>query len=305
MEMPRPPASTEQLDRPAGTALSSLVFPAAKSSASLSERTSPEYTSAAMPAAETVDVVLEDYFLQRPLPAAAKYSPEDTSLDAADHVLVSSSRDELQDFIRLGGLSAQDGDQSWEEIVANERDGVERIVNGLHDLRTSWRERTVNRFDSPQVESDRFPGARAGFPTALDREHSGAADEALDAGMVLLPAAGDANECECDLANVSDASPVLLIGHLGTEASIGIYQAFDTAIEELLPDDSHRPELPAPPLPQKEIGDGPPLERARPAGKPAVAIGAATLLGATLWYGRKARRARFRDSERYATGAPR
>jgi hypothetical protein len=54
-----------------------------------------------------------------------------------------------------------------------------------------------------------------------------------DGGMVLLKAAGDANESAISLATVPEAHPDLFSGHIGVEPSIGIYQAIDMSFEEL------------------------------------------------------------------------
>ena len=54
-----------------------------------------------------------------------------------------------------------------------------------------------------------------------------------DGGMVLLKAAGDANESPISLASVAEAHPDLFSGHIGVEPSIGVYQAIDMGFEEL------------------------------------------------------------------------
>ena len=50
-------------------------------------------------------------------------------------------------------------------------------------------------------------------------------------GMILLQAAGDANECQYDLAGLFESGFEISESPLGLEASVSIHQAIDTGIE--------------------------------------------------------------------------
>jgi hypothetical protein len=50
-------------------------------------------------------------------------------------------------------------------------------------------------------------------------------------GMILLPAAGDANECEYNLAGLFESGFEISQSPLGLEASVAIHQAIDTALD--------------------------------------------------------------------------
>ncbi len=149
-----------------------------------------------------------------------------TSLKSSDQSL--PNNDSADDFIRLGAATSQDLFAASTDAIAQERAAVEEVLKSLKDAD-----------DLPS----KLDGADVASAIAAPQERDGQIADLVfgsdfdladaDGGMVLLKAAGDANESPISLASVAEAHPDLFSGHIGVEPSIGVYQAIDMGFEEL------------------------------------------------------------------------
>jgi hypothetical protein len=136
--------------------------------------------------------------------------------------------DTVDDFIRLGAATSQDLFAASTGAIAQERAAVEAVLKNLKDAGD-----LPSKLEGADVAKAIFaPQERDG--QIADLVFGGEFDMAdADGGMVLLKAAGDANESPISLASVAVAHPDLFSGHIGVEPSIDVYQAIDMGFEEL------------------------------------------------------------------------
>jgi hypothetical protein len=117
-----------------------------------------------------------------------------------------------------------------------------------------------------------------------------APDGMLQGGMILLRAAGDANESDFSLIATQQGDTDSLSLPLGLEASIGLHQAFDVADDGLPSESSLPPAGPLAPLPREEAENAVQTETETPSSQPlAMVVGTTAVAGTGLWIRRRPR----------------
>jgi hypothetical protein len=125
-----------------------------------------------------------------------------------------------------------DSESSSRISLEQERAAIDDILGQLRDPSSqddrpasnaseSW---DVNSRSNSIMNQDGLDGLDDPAPV------SGAENE----GIILLQAAGDANECAYDLAGLFENGFEVSEIPLGLEASVGIHQAIDTAVEDVV-----------------------------------------------------------------------
>jgi hypothetical protein len=176
------------------------------------------------------------------------------------------------------------------EVVQQERAALDEVLRGLHDVGDAG---TMEVHANQNNQKD---GEELAVP--LDDAKIVALEAALDGGMVLLPATGDANESDYDLLVVSSADEEFIGTHLRLSASVGLHQALDVAADAPQPSSQR---------------ESPPVGESAPAAEPqpnamdeikqplvrsaAATVGFTTLLGVVA--GKRQNERRRRSAEAY------
>jgi hypothetical protein len=117
-----------------------------------------------------------------------------------------------------------DSEASSRTTLDQERAAIEEILGQLRDPGSlGGRVASKNSESRSKLQTD----PNGSFFRDDRLPMTGTADD----GMILLMAAGDANECEYNLAGLFESGFEISKGPLGLEASVAIHQAIDRALE--------------------------------------------------------------------------
>ena len=182
-------------------------------------------------------------------------------------------------FIRPTDASIMEDSANSSDVVAREREAVDAVLEELHDI-DLLAPATAPADDNVQValQSDE----------ALEALPSGA----VDGGMVLLQATGDANESNFDLAAVYAQHFEQYDAPAKMETSVGIFQAVDVATDETpVLEVATQTNSNGAAQPEMKLNDNLPTKREKSSSSKAAAIvGATTVTGALVWLTRSSSR---------------
>jgi hypothetical protein len=239
---------------------------------------------------QILDTAFQDYVLRLPPLAATSHTSHDAALDLLDHEPVTTVVERSKSFNLLDEWTLRKPFDVLDDILTSEQDAVDEVLASLHDVDSLCGLTRTERF-ATRDEVAGLPSIVATdilLPNRWPDEQ--APDGMLQGGMILLRAAGDANESDFSLVATQQGDTDSLSIPLGLEASIGLHQAFDVAADGLPSDSSLPPAGPLAPLPREEAENAVQTETETPSNQPlAMVVGTTAVAGTGLWIRRRPR----------------